>query len=307
MRIIFAGTPDFACPALEALVQSGRTPVAVLTQPDRPAGRGRKLTESPVKRLARHHGIEVMQPTTLKTPESRAPLEALEPDLLVTAAYGLILPKTVLDSPRHGCWNLHASILPRWRGASPIQQAILHQDAESGVSLMIMEAGLDSGPVLLQKSVLIGPEMSAGALHDTLAPVAAGLLIFALERLEAGRLPEPVAQDERQVTHAPRIRKEDARLDWSLPAERLAAMVRAYNPWPVAYGELAGEPVRVLAARSAVIRDSGAPGTVLGSPGGEVIRVICGEGALDITELQSPGKRRMPARDWLNARPDWRE
>lgn len=306
MRIIFAGTPEFACPALQALIDSGRAPVAALTQPDRPAGRGRKVAESPVKQLAAAADIPVFQPETLKIRESAAPLAVLEPDLLVTAAYGLILPRSVLGLPRLGCWNLHASLLPRWRGASPIQQAILHQDPETGVSLMVMEEGLDSGPVVLREQVPIGGEMNAAELHDILARLAADVLIDALERLEAGALPGPVAQDESRATHAPRIRKHDARLDWSMSGARLAAMVRAYNPWPVAHGELAGESIRVFAARPAAANEAAAPGTVLAGRGDGAVRVACGEGALDILELQSPGKRRLPAPEWLNAHPDWR-
>ena len=309
-RIVFAGTPRFAIPALEWLIENDFSPVAVLTQPDRPAGRGRGLTASPVKQLAEARGIALEQPRTLKDPDALKRLAGLEPDLLITAAYGLLLPPTVLELPVHGCWNLHASLLPRWRGASPINQAILAGDSETGVSLMQMEAGLDTGPVLLQAKLPIGPRETAGTLHDRLARLAAQVLAEGLDALIKDRLPEPQPQDESRATHAPLIGKEDARLDWNLPAERLATMVRAYNPWPVAHGEIRGEPIRVFEAWPTTAMLDARP-TPPGSPvtgHGQLdcLRVACGQGVLDITELQSPGKRRMTAREWLNAHPGWR-
>jgi methionyl-tRNA formyltransferase len=307
MRILFAGTPEFAVPALTALIEHERwRPLAVLTQPDRPAGRGRRLNFGPVKQVAVDAGIDVLQPLSLKNSEAREPLADLRPDLLVTAAYGLLLPSAVLDLPTHGCWNLHASLLPRWRGASPINQAILAGDDQTGISLMQMDVGLDTGPVLMRRKTDIGAEETAGELHDRLAISAAELLIEALERMEAGNLPEPEHQDERLVTHAPLINKSDARLDWHESADFLARMVRAYHPWPVAFAELEGIEFRLHRARAADGRGA-APGALVRDQGNrDAIAVGCGEGLLEILELQAPGRKRVSARDWLNAHPDWR-
>ena len=311
MRVVFAGTPDFAVPALKALIENDRwRPLAVLTQPDRPSGRGRKLKFGPVKQVATDAGIEVLQPTSLKPPESQDMLARLKPDLLVTAAYGLLLPPNVLEIPKHGCWNLHASLLPRWRGASPINQAILHGDDETGISLMQMDEGLDTGPVLMSRSTAIAAEETAGELHDRLAGLAAELLVAALESLEGGKLPEPVAQDDALATHAPLINKSDARLDWHQPAEQLARMVRAYHPWPVAFAELEGMDFRIHRAR-AVSDINASPGSLVrhhdnSYSNRDAIVVACGSGALEILELQAPGRKRVTARDWLNSHPDWR-
>ncbi|MDT8408289.1 MAG: methionyl-tRNA formyltransferase [Wenzhouxiangellaceae bacterium] len=308
-RIIFAGTPEFACPSLRMLIER-QAPVAVLTQPDRPAGRGRKLSPSPVKQLAQDTGITVMQPQSLKNPEARRQLESLAPDLLITAAYGLLLPQAVLDLPTHGCWNLHASLLPRWRGASPIQQAILAGDAETGISLMQMDAGLDTGDVLLTCATAIDDDENAGQLGERLAQMAARLLAKALEQLELDCLPEPIAQDDARASHAPLIRKTDAQLDWNQDAELLARQVRAYNPWPVAFGLIADQTVRVFQARPVPLDSAPAgtvPGDLLTDAGHRVgIQVACGRGALEILELQAAGRRRMSAREWLNAKPQWR-
>ncbi len=307
MRLVFAGTPDFAVPALKALVANHPwRPLAVLTQPDRPAGRGRKLKVGPVKQVAIDAGIEVLQPTSLKSIESREMLLGLEPDLLVTAAYGLLLPPNVLEIPKYGCWNLHASLLPRWRGASPINQAILHGDDRTGVSLMQMDEGLDTGPVLMSRSTAIGAEESAGELHDRLAGLAAELLVAALSSLEAGNLPDAVVQDDGLATHAPLIDKSDARLDWHQPAVELARMVRAYHPWPVAFAELYGMEFRIHRARP-VSGINAAPGSLIRDHDNrDAIVVACGSGALQILELQAPGRKRVTARDWLNSHPDWR-
>ncbi len=301
LRIIFCGTPEFACPTLEWLIDSQRAPVLVLTQPDRPAGRGRRVSAGPVKRMAQTAGIEVAQPPSLRDPALVTRLRTLQPDLLITAAYGLLVPEPVLALPVHGCWNLHGSLLPRWRGASPINQAILHGDAETGVSLMHMQSGLDTGPVYLQHKISIGAAETAGQLHDRLAALAATTLASGLERLESGCLEEPIEQDDTLATHAPRIAKSDARLIWSQSAERLARMVRAYNPWPVAFGDLEGQPIRVFEAWAEPETATGRPpGSVL--PGSaEAVRVACGQGVLEITELQTPGRRRLSAREWLNA------
>lgn len=300
MRIVFAGTPDFAVPALRALIDSAAwRPVAVLTQPDRGAGRGRKLRFGPVKQLALDAGIDVLQPTSLKHSDARAALAGLRPDLLVTAAYGLLLPRAVLELPPLGCWNLHASLLPRWRGASPINQAILAGDGETGISLMQMDVGLDTGPVILQRATSIGSEETAGELHDRLAELAAEVLVEGLTRLDDGSLPPARPQDEASATHAPLISKADAEIDWRAPAVGIERMIRAYQPWPVAWGRL-GDSDGIRFHRARPIEGSGPPGSVLDDSSRLVVG--CGEGALEILELQAPGRKRVSARDWLNAR-----
>jgi methionyl-tRNA formyltransferase len=305
LRTVFGGTPQFAVPALQALIASGHSPMAVLCQPDRPAGRGRRLRVGPVKACALDAGIDVFQPPSLRDEAARAPLIELQPDLIVTAAYGLLLPPAVLALPRRGCWNLHASLLPRWRGASPINQAILAGDGETGITLMQMDAGLDTGPILMTASTPIGPEESAGELHDRLSLIAADLLRQALEAIVSGQPPTPQAQDNSRATHAPLIQRDDARLDWSRPAEALARQVRAYNPWPVAFGTVRGVELRVFEAR--VVEDlCGEPGALLQGQGdGEALIVACGQGALALREIQAAGRKRVSARDWLNGHPDW--
>jgi methionyl-tRNA formyltransferase len=301
MRIVFAGTPAFAVPALRTLIdRADWRPVAVLTQPDRGSGRGRKLRFGPIKQLAVDAGVDVLQPRSLKHEEARAELAEYRPDLLVTAAYGLLLPPEVLDMPAHGCWNLHASLLPRWRGASPINQAILAGDAETGISLMQMDAGLDTGPVILRRATSIGPEETAGELHDRLAEMAGEILGDALQRLDEGSLPAAVPQDEALATHAPLIDKGDARLDWNRPAEELARMVRAYHPWPIAFGDIEGTTWRIHRARAG--EGSAPAGEILADRGPEVLAVGCGRGVLEILELQGPGRKPVAARDWFNAR-----
>lgn len=301
MRIVFAGTPAFALPALTGLVDSDAwQPVAVFAQPDRGAGRGRKVRFGPVKQAAVDVGIEVLQPHTLKNADARAALADLRPDLIVTAAYGLILPPEVLAMPRHGCWNLHASLLPRWRGASPINQAILAGDEQTGITLMQMDAGLDTGPVILQRAVTIDDDETAGQLHDRLAVLAAEVLTDGLQKLAAGQLPQPVGQNESLATHAPLIDKADAELDWHRPAEELARMVRGYHPWPVATAEIDGRSWRIHRARPAA--GHAAPGTVVVEQGPDVVAVGCGQGVLEIEQLQAPGRKPVAARDWFNAR-----
>ncbi|NDY95893.1 methionyl-tRNA formyltransferase [Wenzhouxiangella limi] len=305
-RLLFAGTPTFAVPALRALIESGQSPLAVLTQPDRAAGRGRKMCPSPIKQLALDAGIDVLQPERLKSSDLAPRLNDLQPDLLITAAYGQILPRWLLALPRHGCWNLHASLLPRWRGASPINQAILHGDAETGVSLMQMEAGLDTGPVLAQAATAIGDEETAGELHDRLAPMAASLLLQTLRQLVDGTLPAAEPQDDARATHAPLISRGDASLDWQQPARNLVRRVRAFNPWPVAFARLDGLDVRIFRARAGGSVGQ-APGTLVRGHGRpDAVVVACGEGSLEILELQAPARKRVTAVDWLNAHPDWR-
>ena len=293
-RIIFAGTPDFALASLQALVESGRTPVAVLTQPDRPAGRGKKLTASPVKRYAEQNRIPVLQPTTLRDAAAAATLEALRPDVMIVAAYGLILPQNVLDIPLHGCLNVHASNLPRWRGAAPIQASILANDAATGVSLMSMTAGLDCGPVFAVEELAIGAEETAGELHDRLAALGGAMLVKHLDPILEGDL-TAIEQDESLATYAPKIAKQDAEIDWSLPADELVRRVRAYNPFPGAF--FFDNDTRVKIWRATAVDGSAEPGTVLQDNRNAVV-VACGAGALRLDELQLPGKRRVAARDF---------
>ena len=300
MRIVFAGTPDFAVPCLRAAAARNEV-VAVYTQPDRPAGRGRGLTPSPVKREAIARGIPVLQPENFKAQVSRDALAALQPDVMVVVAYGLILPQSVLDIPAHGCWNVHASLLPRWRGAAPIQRAIQAGDTETGVCLMQMERGLDTGPVLLSQSVPVGEGDTGGQLHDRLAELGAQVLSDGLGLLRAGILPVARAQPEEGATYAHKLDKAEARLDWTQPAVALARTVRAFNPWPMAEVQLAGERVRIHGAVALPLGHRAAPGTVL-LAGRDGIDVACGEGALRIRVLQREGGRAITAADYLNAR-----
>ncbi|PNS08515.1 methionyl-tRNA formyltransferase [Solilutibacter silvestris] len=302
MRIVFAGTPEFAVPSLRAACERADV-VAVYTQPDRPAGRGRALTPSPVKQEALQRGIDVRQPETLRDPEVQAQLRALEPDLIVTAAYGLILPKKVLKIPFHGCWNLHGSLLPRWRGAAPIQRAIEAGDAETGVCLMQMAAGLDTGPVLLSEATAIAADETSGELYERLADIAARVLAQGLELLEAGSPPLPHPQPEAGVTHAAKIEKAEARLDWNQPAEVLARKVRAFQPWPVAEATLAGERVRIHAAKVVAVTSDAEAGSVIAASR-DGIDIACGAGVLRLLVLQREGGRTVSAGDYLNARRD---
>ena len=289
-RIIFAGTPEFAVASLRALVESGRIPVAALTQPDRPAGRGKHLTASPVKEYAEREGIPVLQPVTLRDDDVVAQLAALEPDLLIVAAYGLILPQAVLDVPRVGCVNVHASLLPRGRGAAPIQAAILAGDKETGVCLMSMTAGLDCGPVFVSHGLKIGEKETAGELHDRLAAAGGELLARHFDEIASGRLVAE-EQDEAQATYAPKIRNADAQLDWAQPAVSLDRAVRAYNPVPGAWFMLDKERIKCWEA-SALGESRGPAGRIVAADGSGVT-VACGEGALRLESVQRPGKRRV--------------
>jgi methionyl-tRNA formyltransferase len=293
-RIIFAGTPDFALASLEALVAAGHAPCAVLTQPDRPAGRGKQLRASPVKMFAEAGGIRVLQPTTLRDDEQVAALADLEPDVMIVAAYGLILPQAALDVPRAGCLNVHASLLPRWRGAAPIQAAILAGDEQTGVCLMQMEAGLDTGPVFACEPIAIGEREDAGQLHDRLAAAGGALLVRYLDDILAGRLGAK-PQDDALATYAPKVRPADAQLDWECAAEDLARRVRAYNPVPGAWF-MAGDE-RTKCWQATLVDGVGRPGTVLAA-GSDGIDVACGEGALRLERLQRPGKRPVSAAEY---------
>ena len=300
MRIVFAGTPEFAVPSLRAAAQRSEV-VAVYTQPDRPAGRGRGLQASPVKREALQRGIEVLQPDSLRAAVSLDALRALQPDLIVVVAYGLILPQSILDIPRFGCWNVHASLLPRWRGAAPIQRAIEAGDRETGVCLMQMQRGLDTGPVLLSQSLAIGADETAGQLHDRLAELGAQTLADGLGLLRAGMRPVARPQSEAGVTYAHKLDKAEARLDWSLPADVLARKVRAFNPWPMADALVAGERVRIHDAVALPTASTEKPGTVV-SAGRAGIDVACADGVLRIRTLQREGGRAVSAADYVNAR-----
>lgn len=293
-RILFAGTPDFARESLSALIDAGMTPTAVLTQPDRPAGRGRKLAASAVKTLALEHRITVLQPATLKAASVMQGLTAMAPDVIVVAAYGLILPESVLAIPSRACVNVHASLLPRWRGAAPVQAAILAGDAESGVSLMQMDAGLDTGPVYRAQAIPIGDDETAGRLHDRLARLGGKMLVVALPDILAGRL-EARPQPEDGVSYAHKFRREDARLDWQQPADLLARRVRAYNPVPGSWFELDGETVKCW--RAEVVEAGSAAGSIV-SADSQGIVVACSEGALRMLELQRPGRGRVTAQEF---------
>ncbi|PAU64777.1 methionyl-tRNA formyltransferase [Pseudomonas sp. PIC25] len=298
LRIVFAGTPEFAAEHLKALLETPHRIVAVYTQPDRPAGRGQKLMPSPVKQLAVQHNIPVLQPKTLRDPAAQAELAALQPDLMVVVAYGLILPQAVLDIPRLGCINSHASLLPRWRGAAPIQRAVEAGDAESGVTVMRMEAGLDTGPMLLKTSTPIEAGDTGGTLHDRLAILGSKAVIEAVDTLAAGTLVGEV-QDDALATYAHKLNKEEARLDWGRPAVELERRIRAFTPWPVCHTTLNGETLKVLAAAPGEGR--GVPGTILAA-NKDGLTVACGEGALRLTRLQLPGGKPLAFADLLNSR-----
>ncbi len=300
MKIVFAGTPAFAVSSLRAAARHHEV-VAVYTQPDRPAGRGRGLAPSPVKLEAIARGIPVFQPESLKTPEAQQQLRDLAPDLMVVVAYGLILPKAVLTIPTHGCWNVHASLLPRWRGAAPIQRAIQAGDAETGVCLMQMEAGLDTGPVLLKQHIAIGPNDTGGQLHDRLAALGEQVLSDGLGLLRAGIKPIAQPQPEAGVTYAHKLDKAEARLDWAQDADALARTVRAFNPWPVAEAMLVGERVRIHGAIALDDNQGKAPGTLLAASR-DGIDIACGHGALRLRVLQREGGKAITAADYLNAR-----
>ncbi len=308
LRVVFAGTPAFALPGLRACLDCTQV-VAVYTQPDRAAGRGRALQQSPVKQTALQAGIPVEQPESLKSPEAQQRLRGYSPDLIVVIAYGLILPKGVLAIPRIACWNVHASLLPRWRGAAPIQRAILAGDTETGVCLMRMEAGLDTGPVLLRESTPILADDTGGSLHDRLAELGAQVLREGLSRMSRGEpLPE-TPQPNDGVTYAHKLDKSEAKLDFHTSAIELERKVRAFDPWPVAEAEIAGERVRIWRAET---RDGG-PGTGDRKKPGEIVAaskegidIACGEGVLRICELQRAGGRVISAADYLNVRTELR-
>lgn len=295
MKLIFAGTPEFAAAALKALIAAGHDIPLVLTQPDRPAGRGMKLKASPVKEVALAHGLLVAQPENLKTDESRQPIQEAAADVMVVAAYGLILPQVVLDLPRLGCINIHASLLPRWRGAAPIHRAIEAGDTQTGITLMQMDKGLDTGAMLAKSAIPILATDTTGSLHDKLADLGARDIVALLPRLDSGTM-QGEKQDDALATYAKKIGKDDARLDWTRPAAELDRQIRAFDPFPGATTPFQGETLKVWKARPC--SGSGSPGEVL-SAAKESLRIACGTGALDITELQKPGGKRMPVAAFL--------
>jgi methionyl-tRNA formyltransferase len=299
MRLIFAGTPAFAAQALDALIGAGHEIALVLTQPDRPAGRGMNLAMSPVKQLAQKHGLSVLQPARLNDAEVRAQLAVAAAEVMVVAAYGLILPRAVLDIPPRGCLNIHASLLPRWRGAAPIQRAILAGDAETGITIMQMDEGLDTGAMLLKLPVPIGAEDTAQTLHDKLAVLGGEAIVAALAQLQYGALDEQ-PQDESLATYAAKLSKAEGRLDWRRPACELARAVRAYNPFPVAQVAYRGVVWRVWQAEMSGAR--GAPGEIL-RVDKEGLLVACGEGALLLREVQKAGGKRLPLAQFLPGNP----
>ena len=296
MKLIFAGTPEFAAQALDAIIAAGHEVALVLTQPDRPSGRGLALRASPVKERALAAGIDVFQPPTLRDVTAQETIRAVGAEAMVVAAYGLILPQVVLDMPRFGCINIHASLLPRWRGAAPIQRALLAGDAETGVCIMQMEAGLDTGPVLSSGELSIADDDTAATLHDKLAALGAELIVDALARLPLAPRPQPDAG----VTYAAKIEKAEAPLDWRLPAVQLARQVRAFNPFPGALATYQGNAIKVWGAR--VSDANGAPGTILAVDRNGIV-VACGEGALCLLELQKAGGKRLPVAQFLAGMP----
>lgn len=302
MNIVFAGTPHFALPCLDALAQSEHQLTAIYTQPDRPAGRGHQLQPSPVKTWAESHDIMVYQPVHFKQPSSLQPLAALKPDVMVVIAYGLILPRAILDIPRYGCINVHASLLPRWRGASPIQHAILHHDTHSGITIMQMDEGLDTGSILAAESCLIGERDTAGILHDQLAQLASGPLLNVLHALANG-MSTAAVQENQLATYAPKINKNDAAIDWQQTATSIDCQIRAFNPWPIAYTHAKGETIRIHQAQALQESCNAAPGTILAIQKGG-LWVATGQQILRIERLQFAGGKALKVADWLNANHD---
>ena len=305
LKLIFAGTPDFAARHLAALLSSGHEVVAVYTQPDKPAGRGQKLTASPVKELALAHDLPVYQPASLRNEAAQAELAALGADLMVVVAYGLILPKAVLDTPRLGCINVHGSLLPRWRGAAPIQRSIWAGDAETGVTIMQMDVGLDTGAMIRKVTCPIASDETSASLYDKLAGLGPQALVDTLDAMAAGATAaEP--QDDALANYAEKLSKEEARIDWSMDAVAIERCIRAFNPWPISWFDVAGQTVKVWQAE-VVAQDHGqAAGTLLKADK-QGIEVATGQGVLRLLTLQPPGKKAMSVSDLLNSRRDWFE
>ena len=305
LRIVFAGTPDFAASSLEALIKHEYSIVGVYTQPDRPAGRGQKLTQSPVKQLALQHQLPVFQPTHFKPAESIQELEALKPDLMIVAAYGLLLPQAVLDIPTMGCINIHASLLPRWRGAAPIHRALLEGDTETGITIMQMALGLDTGDMLYKKTTPIREDDTAGSLHDRLALLGADTLIECLPQLIQGQLIAE-KQDDQLSCYANKLLKEEGKLDWSLAAQQLATQVRGLNPWPVAFCQLGDMTIRVWSAEVAELANTHPEGTLI-KVEKQGLLIATSKGALRLTQIQLPGKRALPVSAIVNGQHPFNE
>lgn len=299
MRIIFAGTPDFAATALQTLIDSSHEVIAVYSQPDRPAGRGRQLKASPVKELALEHDIPVYQPLKLKSEQEQEQIRHLQADVMVVVAYGVILPKAVLDAPKFGCLNIHASILPRWRGAAPIQRAILEGDKESGVTIMQMDVGLDTGDMLTIHRTPIEEADTGSSLHDRLAVMGADALMETLQNIEQDRL-QPEVQDDGLSTYAKKLDKQEAAVDWSRDAASIVNKIQAFNSWPVAYCDYQGKSLRLWQARLLDNEKQNTPGLVVGESK-EGIDVACGQGTVRIIEIQLPGKKRLMVSDFINS------
>ena len=298
MRIVFAGTPDFAATALKALLAAGHTVVGVYSQPDRPAGRGRKLMPSPVKQVALDAGLPVFQPDSLKPDDAQQELAALNPDVMIVAAYGLILPKAVLDIPTHGCLNIHASLLPRWRGAAPIQRAIAAGDRETGITIMQMDVGLDTGDMLLKTSTPIRPDDTGGRLHDRLAEMGGSAIVEALTSLSKGELTGE-AQNDDEANYAHKLSKEEGHIDWTRSAPEIERLIRAFNPWPGTFTDLGDQRIRIHQAEALAQSSDKSPGTVLRRER-EGIDIACGTGSLRVTSVQLPGTRALSVNDLIN-------
>lgn len=299
MRIVFAGTPEFSRRALLALIEAGHELSLVLTQPDRKSGRGLHNSTSPVKQLAIEHGLQLSQPASLKEPSALEEIRAAEANVFVVAAYGLILPKAALDATPNGALNIHASLLPRWRGAAPIQRALLAGDSSTGISIMQMDTGLDTGPVIERRTMPIAPDETAGSLHDKLAALGAEMIVRVLEQVEKGTVVAS-PQMQAEVTYAHKIQKREANLDWRESGGQLHRVVRAFNPVPGAHAVLAGTEIKIWQARP--VDRHGDPGVVQ-SVGAEGVVVTCGAGAMILTELQRPGGKRLAVRDFLRGHP----
>lgn len=303
LRIVFAGTPDFAAKHLHALINSHHEVIAVFTQPDRPAGRGNKITASPVKQLALEHNIAIYQPATLKKEENQQLIAELNADIMIVVAYGLILPQVVLDMPKLGCLNVHGSLLPRWRGAAPIQRACWAGDSETGVTIMQMDAGLDTGDMLFKVTCPITATDTSASLYDKLAQLGPEALLTTLTQMTTGQA-VPEKQQPSLATYAEKLSKQEAKLDWQLSAEQLERCIRAFNPWPISYFEINGEPVKVWQANVIDQHSEQTPGTIL-QANKDGIQVATAKGILNLTQLQPAGKKAMSAADILNSRQSW--
>ncbi len=300
LNIIFAGTPEFSAVILQALLQSKHNVQCVYTQPDKPTGRGQRLGISATKALALQHQLPIQQPTTLKNAEAYATLAHLNPDIIIVAAYGFLIPQPILDLPKYGCLNVHASLLPRWRGASPIQQAILHQDKISGISIMQMEAGLDTGDVLKTADCPIYKKDTSQELHDRLAPLGATTLLETLDLLEEGKL-SPLKQDDTLATYAPKITKANARIDWTETTATIQAKIQAYSPWPIAFTHFNEKTIRIYQSTPIDSTNTLEPGTIL-SADKSGIQVTTGDGVISLLILQMPGGKKLGVADLLNAK-----